>query len=295
MHLLFRTFIIAVLVGWIGGWPVFLFVFSRRDRRDLTALLDLFDAGTAEMSGNRLIPGRNGIVGIFQGKPASISTQHGVVSDVQVCVSGHFRMPFEVQVKSPPKLDTIRKGLKPLLELLAPSFYAVWFLNMLQTGISFGKLFAAVFLFFITFGLLIRGYSKWMGYDEAQPVDSTWEVPFPGGPPLVYTTYSPTRFRVMIERSEIQDAVSRLIGTRQAYLLRSAGQPGIFRRFRFEGWNGSVETHRFYRRKFLQRDAVRQVLTELSNLCANMEQIRRSNDVLEAARPALNNASTALT
>jgi hypothetical protein len=280
MHLILRI-IVYVVAGCFCGWPFCRLALKYRDRKDLLALRDLFDRGTTEMdSKNLLSPGLFGISGLFQGRPASVSIQHENGTDIQICVAGNFRMPFEAAT-NPPKLGTLWKSVKPSKEILLTSINVcnVLFLLGLWTG---WRVFAAVFGFFIIFGLLMRWYAKWGGYDETLRNDARWEVSIPGATPLLFSSYSPDRFRAMIDRPEIQDSVARLLSARHLDLLRSSVQPESLRRFK--DWKSAVETHQIYRRKFVQRDAVLDILTELSNLCASMEEIKRSDDLLEPAR-----------
>ena len=262
-------------------WVVSVIVVARRVKKRVAALLDLFDPGTAaQMDGTRA-------VGFFNGRPALISARASLGQRVRVCVSNRFRLPFEVRTNRSRKIDRIRNSSKRAQQVLFLLVFALAFIPK----ISVWKVAAAVILFFIVLRLVIGCYAKWMGYDDALPEDSRWEVSRPGLPRLLYTSYSPTRVRPIIDRQEIQDSVARLIGTCRADILRSPGNTGY--PGKFHGWNGSVEAECFYRRKLLDREAVQRMLTELAILCQNIERIAQPNESVEADRAPRNDVSTA--
>ena len=277
-------YLIAVGVITAIWWLVVRPAVARRAHQRVAGLLDVFDAGTAKIGGSKLVRGYYGqpnIVGLFHGRPASISTQNGLASNIQFCVSTQSRMPFEVRPKRPSRFGEIRKGLKAQLQSLALPLYITLIVLDVDHRISFWRVVAAVFLFFLTLRFLISRYAKWMGYNETLPEDSRWEVSLPGSAPLLYATYSPARFRTLIDRPEIQEPVAHLFGTCQIDLLRSAALGRL--RQDFPGWDFTLETDCFYSRKLLETDVVRKALTEISILCANIEQIRKPNDLLDAA------------
>ncbi len=265
-------------------WLVVRGVIARRAHQRVAGLLDVFDAGTAKVGRIKPVPGyysQPNVVGLFHGRPASISTQSGLVSNIQFCVSSHSRMPFEVRPKRPPRLGEIRKGLKLVLQRSVAPIYIISLLAPLTREITFWKITVSVFLFFIALNVLIGCYAKWMGYDEDPSKDSRWEVSLPGSAPLLYTTYSPTRFRAMIERPELQEPVAHLFSTCQFDLLRSPGLASFPQRS--AEWIFTVEVNCFYDAKLLLRDAAREVLSEISTLCVDIEQIRRSNESPDSA------------
>jgi hypothetical protein len=246
---------------------------ARRRHQRVAALLDLFDPGTAEMSGDELVWGwynRPSVVGLYQGRPGAVLTRPGLAGNIRFLVSGRFYLPFEVGTKT-------SLGLRAIRHIHNTRFLIWWLIFMfwnfrLITGpeLSLWKLVIAWLVFYSMITLAIRSYAKWAGYAD-NPDEVEWQVPFPGSSPLVYKTYSPSRVRPVIDRPEMGDSVVRLIGNRQVELLRSPGQRSILRKFR-ERDDSTLEAHCTYRRRLLARDAVRDTLTDLSTLCASIER-----------------------
>jgi hypothetical protein len=250
------------------------FAMARRRHETAAALEKLFDKGTFELSGNTLIRGYYAFPiasGLFHGRPASISTVGNMIS---VRVSGHFYTPFELRRKRSRLSDLIDQANNPLLAF--PFLYVLTMFSVAGGsifGVSPWKAVIAMLVFFFTAYLLHAACSKLLGYDST-PKDSRGELSFADSAPLKYLTYVPERFLPIIERPEIRNVVVHLIGEFPIYLLKSDGEiAGHNKAFRKYGLGGTLEAKSVHRRKLLDQETVREVLTELSMLCGNIEAV----------------------
>ena len=199
MHLLITCLYWIAVMGalGVGSWNS-LAAFVQRDHKTLTSILDVFDAGTAEMDGAS-------VVGFFQGRPARVSTRHGLNDYIRVCVSGHFFLLLEVRTKRARKIGAVRNGLVRLSGLWFLLYILLGF-HLIAPDILVWKVLAAAILSYFTVFLLGSGYGKLTGHFES-PKQSRWEASLPGSSPLQYMTYSPSRSRCVIDRPEIQDSL----------------------------------------------------------------------------------------
>ncbi len=277
MHSFFQT-LYWIAVGAIAVWWVMRSLTARRRQERLAAIVSLFDPGTAEMRKKELIPGQSkqsSVYGLFHGRPASVSIQSGFPSTFQVRAAGRFYLPFEVSTKAYRNLDAIRSRLKNSGRFWFLLYTLFFFDSFTGYNISLWKMIGAFSLFYLVLAGLITSYGKWMGYFDG-PKEPRWEVSFPGSIPLQYASYTPARVRPVIDRPEIRESIAHLIDRRHLGHLRSPGQFGIPRKS--GGWDNSVEANYMYREKLLHRDSVQGVLTDLSALCANIEQIEPSSE-----------------
>jgi hypothetical protein len=260
---------------------------ARRQHRSVAALLDLFDPGTAEMSGDDSVRGwynRPSAFGLYQGRPAAILTRPGLAGNIRFLVSGHFYLPFEVRAKTSLGLLAIRQIHN--FSRFPMWFLLLWFLDFhrfIAPGISLWKLLIALIVLYSVLMLAIRSYARWAGYAD-NPDEVKWQVPCPGSPPLLYKTYSPSRVRPVIDSPEMQDSIGRLMGNRQVNLLRSPGEISIYRKLRKRD-DSTLEAHCTYRGRLLAPDVVRDTLADLSTLCSIIERVIPPDELVNPAAP----------
>lgn len=270
---------IAVLVvvtllafGGGAGWAVGFTIMRNRHQR-VAALAGLFDVGTARIDGSSPILGyflRPSVVGLFHGRPASVLVRDGVV---RISVAGHFVLPFQVRAKHFSKLGIIRGFLRYLP-------VGVYFLLVIPSQFFFPralvwKFAAAPVLLGITLISVWRNYGR-IG-DVEFPKNARVEVSFPGSAPLQFSTDFPSEFHGMIERTEIQTSLLRLVSTRRVDHLRAVVQ------FRPSAWNSKLEANCFYRKRLLDPVVVEGLLTDLQVLCEQIESLGQANEVPHTA------------
>ena len=140
---------------------------ARWRHRRIASLEDLFEPGTAELSGDELIRGhfnRPLIIGLFHGRPAAISTSPGLSGDILISVSGHFYRPFEVRPKMPRVIDLLHRAIKPFLWFL---YTVMVFSNTARDWfeVPVWKVIAAMFLIPTAIYLVLFICSRLFGYD----------------------------------------------------------------------------------------------------------------------------------
>jgi hypothetical protein len=266
-------YFVACTVAFLGYLIVRPSIARWRHRR-VASLEELFDAGTVKLDGNLPVRGYFGypiLTGLFHGRPASISSGNPLIGFLRVRVSGHFYTPFEIRPKWPRLIDKVRRTIFPICALLY--FVGVMTIPSSQVfEVSPWKVAPALIFSIFTVCLVLSLCSWLLGYDSI-PKDSRGELAFADSVPLKYLTYLPDRFIPIIERPRIHDSVVRLIGGFPIYLLKSdGGIAGHNRAFRKYGLGGSVEATCVYRRRLLDRETVREILTELSTLCGSIEE-----------------------
>jgi hypothetical protein len=261
---------------------------ARRRHQRVAMLEDLFDKGTTETNGSELIRGyynRPSITGLFFGRPASVSTCRGFTGEILVRVSGHFYRPFEVR----PKWAHARLIIQWAVKLATghpPFLY--WIICSLSLPRYFPEVpawqvVAVVDVFFLTLWFVPFLGSRLSG--DGYTPNGKGELSLADSVPLKYLTYLPDRFIPIVERREIRDILAHLSCRFQIDLLKSDGAVVAPTRFREWGLGGSVEARCSYRRKLLNRDAVREILTELSGLCRSIEEVGRQEESLSPVAP----------
>lgn len=260
--------IIALLVlAGAAGWGISLVIVRKRYRR-LAALASSFDPGSAKIDrpdGN-YFP-RASVVGLFQGRPTSVTILSGVV---RISVAGRFVLPFQVRPKRFSMLGVLRRtlfntciGLYFLIliprEFLGPAL--VW------------RFAAAPVLVGIALISVWRNYGR-IG-DVEFPSSARMQVSFPGSAAFRFGTDFPSDFSAMIGRADIQTSLLRLMTIHRIDHLRAVAQ------FRPGEWDSRLEANFFYRSRLLDPAVVRQLLSNLLALCEQIETSGRMNDAVK--------------
>jgi hypothetical protein len=259
---------------------------ARWRQRRVALLEDLFEPGTAELSGDELIRGhfnRPLIVGLFHGRPAAISTSPGLSGDILVSVSGHFYRPFEVRPKMPRVIDVLHRAINPFWWWL---YGVVAFSNVARDSfeVPAWKAVVGMFLFPIAIYLVLFICSRLFGYDYV-PGDTKGEISIANSRPLKYVTFQPDRVLSIINRPEIQSNCERLINGFQIDMLKSVSGIVSNRFLRNYGVGGTVQAKCVNRSKMLNRDTMRAMLTDLSVLCKNIEEADIESESLIPVAP----------
>jgi hypothetical protein len=242
----------------------------------------LFDPGTVQLGENQLAPY---MTGLFHGRPASISIGSSFTGDILVRVSGHFYRPFEVRSNWPHARGIINKAMRIVASpLIYPLIWPLFFLHRATPEGSLGEIVFAIILFFFLARLVLFLGSRLLK-NYYIPEGSTGKLSFADSVSLKYLTYVPDGFTAIVARREFQDTVTRLIGGFQLDLLKSDGSIAAPSRSRGWGLGGTAEAKFAYREKLLNRDAFREILTELSTLCGSIEQAGSEEESVSQVAP----------
>jgi len=286
---LFKTLFCQILpIAILGVFLIRLFVVHpllvRRSRQIVGGLAELFDPGTAEI--DKLSPFQRyfnspSIIGLYHGRPTRILPVPSLLGGVEVSVASHSLMQFEARSQRFPILKAIRKCNQSLSRALIVPLYLSVFIIKIEPEIKAWKITAGVFLFFAAMHVGVWVARKLMGYDDG-PKEEKWEVSVRGAPLFRCSTWSPWRYRPILDEPEIQDMVGRLIGTYQVDLLRSPSQARLPRKFQLS--NGLLFAARSqYCGKLVDREFVRGMLTELIILCNSIEQKQEAVSPMNSA------------
>jgi hypothetical protein len=234
---------------------------NRQLKLRLKGLLDAFDPGSAVVDDKS-------IVGSFQGHPASVTVTsgHPLRNEVCVCIGGRFSLPFKVQTfRSFRSVRThmIAEGAVLLLIMSADIVYipdhgsadvvaCIPFWNSLILGIW------ACWLAALFFGLR-RSY---------EPAVTQVDMQQAGACLTPLETRLPDRFRAALEKQKFRETLARIFDSCHADGVKApidgSDAVGAF-------W---CSTESALKQQALNKETVRETLTALSTLYADVEQLR---------------------
>jgi len=260
-----------LLVRWIRN----------RNRRNVEALLAVFDPGTAEFEESMteyVVRGR------FQGRPASISTSRNLASRVDFSIAGRFYLPFRAKTSRSYWFPGIQAGIQALTSPMTPlALYWLLFFS-LKDGYeaSFVKFTLVLFAIIVVAGMMLNFIGKLSG-NLGNTSPSVFRVDLNGQGVRRFATYQPDRFQAAIEHSEIRKSFGHLFGSCGTDILKVPGRVRAQIRGE-ENWTFAVEATWLGRETLLEKETVQKMLTELSTLCADFDQF--APDPWLSRRPA---------
>lgn len=269
------VFVVFIVVLAFVGLPLGIglatnFITRRAERKRLARLANLFDNGTVETQSAAYEAGTS-VVGTFQGRRAEISIDRVVPGpNIRISLAGHFSLLFQVRARTISKAGAARFVFWVVL-------FGFWlYLDVrgwTKPGDSVWKLTAMMWTFLSVFQLVqgVRNYRKF-GKSEFYR-HSTLPVSFPGSECLEFSSVSPATFGAVIERREIQDAVLRLVRSRQIDLL-SVAYVHRLGTSAFQIVGNTIEANYYYRKQWLKPEHMQAVLLDLLVLCQDLEAVR---------------------
>ena len=232
---------------------------NRRIGRALKGLVDVFDSGTAVVDDKY-------VLGSFQGRSAWVSRTSDRSDLLYISMRGRFSLPFEVRTFRLHRFTGIRDIAMIIALLVTWSsflfpwdgytvFYHITFDNLLQYG-CWVLLQPAILSSFLQLGLY-RLRRRGTNRVEAQLARE----------PLTVATTEPDRFRTALDQPQIRESLTHLFDSCHADGVKAPADGfnsvGAF-------WHPSAIA---VKKHVLDKDAVRETLTELSSLCAAAEQL----------------------
>jgi len=290
-HDLINLFFFAIFAAFVL-WEYFVRpALAGRSHKRIAALEDLFDPGTAEVSDEVFDPAfrtTHSISGLLHGRLAQISVGLSPFGRLNLSVATHSFIQFDAKPKGLRKLRavTIKRPELVASYLLFLFANCYFFYGLMSYQISFWKVIACTGLLIaliVTLRLVLMGLGKLLRYDDG-PEEEKWEVSGRESPPFRYSTWSPWRYRPILDKPEIHQEVGHLMGIHQVDLLRAPSRTYFGRRFQY--WNKSIVTASCQNlEKYANREFVQGVLTEMITLCDSLEQYGGADDPRFPASP----------